>query len=60
MRHCSVCPSVDEPFGIITRETTAGTTPVVAAALVGTPRVLVTGQTGTLVPFEPARRCAYS
>lgn len=49
-----ICPSVYEPFGIINLEAMACSTPVVAAAVGGIPEVVVNGQTGILVPFEPA------
>jgi starch synthase len=49
-----VCPSVYEPFGIINLEAMACSTPVVAAAVGGIPEVVVDGQTGILVPFQPA------
>ncbi len=49
-----VCPSVYEPFGLINLEAMACETPVVAAAVGGIPEVVVHGQTGLLVPFEPA------
>jgi glycogen synthase len=48
-----VCPSVYEPFGIINLEAMACETPVVAAAVGGIPEVVVQGETGLLVPFEP-------
>jgi alpha-maltose-1-phosphate synthase len=48
-----VCPSVYEPFGIINLEAMACETPVVAAAVGGIPEVVVHGETGLLVPFEP-------
>ena len=48
------CPSVYEPFGIINLEAMACETPVVASAVGGIPEVVVPGETGLLVPFEPA------
>jgi starch synthase len=48
-----VCPSVYEPFGIINLEAMACETPVVASAIGGIPEVVVHGETGFLVPFEP-------
>ncbi len=49
-----VCPSIYEPFGIINLEAMACATPVVAAAVGGIPEVVKHGETGLLVPFEPA------
>lgn len=48
-----VCPSVYEPFGIINLEAMACETPVVASAVGGIPEIVVPGETGTLVPFQP-------
>ncbi len=48
-----VCPSVYEPFGIINLEAMACRTPVVAAAVGGIPEVVVHGETGLQVPFDP-------
>jgi alpha-maltose-1-phosphate synthase len=48
-----VCPSVYEPFGIINLEAMACETPVVASAVGGIPEVVVHGETGLLVPYEP-------
>jgi len=48
-----VCPSVYEPFGIINLEAMACGTAVVASAVGGIPEVVIPGETGLLVPFEP-------
>jgi glycogen synthase len=47
-----VCPSVYEPFGIINLEAMACETPVVASAVGGIPEIVVSGETGLLVPFD--------
>jgi starch synthase len=54
--HCRVfcCPSVYEPFGIINLEAMACRAPVVASSTGGIKEVVVEGETGYLVPFEPA------
>ena len=53
--HCTVfcCPSVYEPFGIINLEAMACGAPVVASATGGILEVVVEGETGWLVPFNP-------
>jgi starch synthase len=53
--NCAVfcCPSVYEPFGIINLEAMACGAPVVASATGGILEVVVDGETGHLVPFEP-------
>jgi starch synthase len=47
------CPSVYEPFGIINLEAMACDAPVVASATGGILEVVVDGETGYLVPFDP-------
>ena len=47
------CPSVYEPFGIINLEAMACETAVVASAVGGIKEVVVDGETGFLVPFDP-------
>jgi starch synthase len=53
--HCAVfcCPSVYEPFGIINLEAMACGAPVVASATGGILEVVVEGETGRLVHWEP-------
>ncbi len=48
-----VCPSVYEPFGIINIEAMACQTPVVATKVGGIPEIVVSGETGLLVPIKP-------
>ena len=48
-----VCPSIYEPLGIVNLEAMACETAVVATAVGGIPEVVVDGETGILVPFEP-------
>jgi len=56
MSHAAVfvCPSIYEPFGLINVEAMACGTPVVASAVGVIPEIVVDGETGFLVPFEPS------
>jgi alpha-maltose-1-phosphate synthase len=56
LSHATVfaCPSIYEPLGIVNLEAMACETAVVATATGGIVEVVVDGETGLLVPFEPA------
>ena len=49
-----VCPSIYEPFGLVILEAMACVTPVVASRVGGIPEIVVEGETGYLVDFDPA------
>jgi starch synthase len=55
LSHATVfaCPSIYEPLGIVNLEAMACGTAVVATNTGGIPEVVVDGETGLLVPFEP-------
>lgn len=57
MTHATVfaCPSIYEPLGIVNLEAMACETAVVASAVGGIPEVVVDGETGLLVAYDPAR-----
>src|ERR687896_1809836 len=56
LSHATVfaCPSIYEPLGIVNLEAMACQAAVVATATGGIVEVVVDGETGLLVPFEPA------
>ncbi|GAB3698660.1 glycogen synthase [Mariniluteicoccus flavus] len=57
LSHATVfaCPSVYEPLGIVNLEAMACETAVVASAVGGIPEVVVDGETGSLVAYDPKR-----
>lgn len=50
-----VCPSVYEPFGLVNLEAMACETAVVASRVGGIPEVVVDGETGFLVDYDPSQ-----
>ena len=48
-----VCPSVYEPFGLVVLEAMACETAVVASRVGGIPEIVVEGETGYLVDYDP-------
>ena len=48
-----VCPSIYEPFGLVNLEAMACETAVVASRVGGIPEIVVEGETGYLVDYEP-------
>jgi starch synthase len=50
-----ICPSIYEPFGLVILEAMACETAVVASRVGGIPEIIVEGETGYLVDYDPAR-----
>jgi starch synthase len=48
-----VCPSIYEPFGLVILEAMACETPVVASRVGGIPEIVVEGETGYLIDYDP-------
>jgi alpha-maltose-1-phosphate synthase len=48
-----VCPSIYEPFGLVNLEAMACETAVVASRVGGIPEIVVEGETGYLVDYDP-------
>ncbi|HEX7263594.1 MAG TPA: glycogen synthase [Candidatus Dormibacteraeota bacterium] len=48
-----VCPSIYEPFGLVNLEAMACETAVVASRVGGIPEIVVDGETGYLVDYDP-------
>ena len=48
-----VCPSVYEPFGLVNLEAMACETAVVASSVGGIPEIVVEGETGYLIDYDP-------
>jgi starch synthase len=55
-----LCPSVYEPLGIVNLEAMACETAVIASNVGGIPEVVVDGETGVLVPYDPKEPRAYA
>ena len=51
-----VCPSIYEPFGLVIVEAMACETAVVASRVGGIPEIVVEGETGFLVDYDPDAR----
>jgi starch synthase len=55
-----VCPSIYEPFGLVVLEAMACETAVVASRVGGIPEIVVQGETGFLVDYDPADPQAFT
>ena len=55
-----VCPSVYEPFGLVNLEAMACETAVVASRIGGIPEIVVEGETGYLVDYDPEQTEAFT
>jgi starch synthase len=55
-----VCPSVYEPFGLVILEAMACETAVVASRVGGIPEIVVEGETGFLVDYDPEDSDAFT
>jgi starch synthase len=55
-----VCPSIYEPFGLVILEAMACETAVVASRVGGIPEIVVEGETGYLVDYDPEQPEAFT
>jgi len=55
-----VCPSIYEPFGLVNLEAMACETAVVASRVGGIPEIVVDGETGYLVDYDPQQPEAFT
>ena len=55
-----VCPSIYEPFGLVILEAMACETAVVASRVGGIPEIVVEGETGYLVDYNPEDTASFS
>src|SRR2546425_3235636 len=55
-----VCPSIYEPFGLVILEAMACETAVVASRVGGIPEIIVEGETGHLVDYDPDHSAVFT